>query len=100
MQVPVLRWHCNNVLAVNNAGLHHAREEEARMEMEAGVPHARLEFVPPYSPKLNPVEIFFGLCKQTLKQRAWSQRLLYSGDDISDILHDLVKECITDIIKK
>ena len=49
MQVPHLRNDCKNVFAIDNAGIHHARETEIRVELEAVVPHAELEFLPPYS---------------------------------------------------
>lgn len=55
--MPLLKPDCQNVVVIDNATLHHTYEDEVRLELEAAEPNARLEFLPPYSPELNPVRV-------------------------------------------
>ena len=55
MQAPKVRQLIDNVLVLDNAGIHHAAEDRVRELLEAVNPNAAVEFLPPYSPELNPV---------------------------------------------
>jgi transposase len=59
------RWpEPNSVLIVDNASFHHSDRVKELCD-RAGV---KLEFLPPYSPDLNPIEDFFGILKGFIKK--------------------------------
>ena len=53
--MPNVGKHVNNVVVLDNAAVHHAEEEMTRFILEAQNRKCKLEFLPPYSPELNPV---------------------------------------------
>ena len=55
LQCKQVRFDCCRVLVLDNAAIHHTYEELIRICLEAVNKHAKLEFLPPYSPELNPV---------------------------------------------
>lgn len=50
---------------MDNASIHHVQEVAELIEVKAG---ARLLFLPPYSPDLNPVEGVFSQVKSLMKE--------------------------------
>jgi hypothetical protein len=54
----------HSVVILDNASIHHVEEISDIIEDEAG---ARLLFLPPYSPDLNPLEEFFSKVKGIMK---------------------------------
>ena len=66
--LPVLQpFNCTNphsVVILDNASIHHVQEISDIIEDEAG---ARLLFLPPYSPDLNPLEEVFSKVKGIMK---------------------------------
>lgn len=65
-----------SVLIMDNASFHHS-ERIKQMCADAGV---KLLYLPPYSPDLNPIEIFFGRLKAFIKKR-WQE---YEEDPSQD----------------
>ena len=56
----------NSVLVLDNASIHHADRDLLKDLCESkGV---RVEFLPPYSPDLNPIEEFFSACKHRIRR--------------------------------
>ena len=55
VQVPNTHEDGQNIFVIDNARIHHAGEAELRFELESRAAHARVEYLPPYSPELNPV---------------------------------------------
>jgi transposase len=60
--VPTL--HANDIVIMDNLSAHHAKQVRAAIE-EAG---ATLEYLPPYSPDLNPIELAFSKLKAHLRK--------------------------------
>ena len=54
-----------SVVIMDNASIHHVREVSDLIETQAG---ARLHYLPPYSPDLNPAEGVFSQMKYIMKQ--------------------------------
>ena len=57
MHLTWIGFGANYVLVLDNARVHHKYEDMIRMMIEGVNPNARLEFLPPYTPELNPVRI-------------------------------------------
>ena len=54
----------NCIVILDNATIHHS-EEIVRLIESKG---AKIIYLPPYSPDLNPIELMFGIYKQMLKK--------------------------------
>ena len=54
----------NSIVILDNATIHHS-EEIVKMIQATG---AKIIYLPPYSPDLNPIELMFGIYKLTLKK--------------------------------
>ena len=67
--VPLLQpfngMNSKSVVIMDNASIHHVEEVAELIEVKAA---ARLLFLPPYSPDLNPVEGVFGQVKSLMKE--------------------------------
>ena len=57
--------HTHSVVIMDNASIHHVHGVTDLIENQAG---ARLLFLPPYSPDLNPIEEVFGQVKAIIKK--------------------------------
>ena len=57
----------NSVVIMDNASIHHVEEVKSLIEDQAG---ARLIYLPPYSPDLNPAEGVFSQAKSILKENS------------------------------
>lgn len=55
----------HSIAIMDNGSIHHVDEVSELIENQAG---ARLHFLPPYSPDLNPIEKVFGQVKAIMKQ--------------------------------
>ena len=65
----------NSVLALDNAKIHH--DQELLDYLDAfGV---KVEFLPPYSPDLNPIESAFSTIKQFLKRYRYFVNISYNS---------------------
>ena len=54
----------NSIVILDNATIHHS-EEIVNLIRATG---AKIIYLPPYSPDLNPIELMFGIYKRTLKK--------------------------------
>ena len=87
--------HCNtlanglerSVLVMDNAKIHHS-PEMLEMCAAAGV---QVEFLPPYSPDLNPIETSFALLKAYLRRHTDEAQLWASSDMFGEFLDNAVK---------
>ena len=65
----------NSIVVMDNAKIHLFKELESSIH-QCG---ARLLFLPPYSPQLNPIETSFGKLKKRIQKRANLVFRLYPG---------------------
>ena len=52
----------NSIVILDNATIHHSEEIVGLIESKG----AKIIYLPPYSPDLNPIELMFGIYKQML----------------------------------
>jgi transposase len=64
-----------SVIVIDNASWHHS-EKIMQMCQDAGVV---LEFLPPYSPDLNPIEEYFSVLKKFIKKKWHENEVLLQG---------------------
>jgi transposase len=73
----------NSVLVLDNARIHHDDRWISLVEELGG----RVEFLPPYSPDLNPIETAFSWVKRWLKKHR------DMAEDMEDDIHILEMAC-------
>ncbi|KAF5338862.1 hypothetical protein D9758_015558 [Tetrapyrgos nigripes] len=79
-----------SVLMLDNAPIHHAEEIRALVEDECG---ARLIYLPPYSPHLNPAEQAFSFIKSYLKRH---ENEVVDQDSRIDVIHRATQAITSD----
>ena len=78
----------HSVVVMDNASIHHVGDVRALIEDQA---HARLLFLPPYSPDLNPIEEVFGQVKSIMK----GNHSLFQGSCMPRVLLSMAFAMIT-----
>ena len=73
----------NSVIVLDNARIHHNAEWIEIVEGLGG----RVEFLPPYSPDFNPIELTFGTIK------AWLQRYRYFVEAVDNPTYAIMMAC-------
>lgn len=76
----------NTVIVLDNASFHKSKELKDLFEQY----NVKLEFLPPYSPELNPIEKLWGLVKRTL--RNYFNYSLNLFDNLCKCLNDVTGE--------
>ena len=73
----------NSVLIMDNAKIHH-NNDFINIVQELG---GKVEFLPPYSPDLNPIETSFSVIK------SWIRRYREFMENFNDLIHALMLAC-------
>ncbi|CAD5957998.1 Transposase [Planktothrix tepida] len=63
------------------------KKKEILKKIEAEMPNIRLEFLPPYSPDFNLIELVWHSAKEYI-----AHRLFESVEQLEDLLHKLLNE--------
>lgn len=75
LQLPHVGIHDNTVIVLDNAAVHHKNEDRLKAILEDKNPNAYLEFLPPYSPILNPVRSTANFCRLRRTCNVYAYRL-------------------------
>lgn len=73
------------VIILDNASFH--KKKDILMKIEAEMPHIILEFLPPYSPDYNLIELVWHSAKEYI-----AHRLFESVEQLENLLHKLLNE--------
>ena len=66
-----------DIVILDNASVHWSADNEDALMFLFNTAGARLVFLPPYSPELNPAELLFNMAKSWLKRNGGQKPLLF-----------------------